>query len=174
MECRDLIIDALGRVREMFESTLDGLSPEQLTFRPRPEANSIAWLAWHLTRVQDDHVSDLAGETQAWLADGWHARFDRPAREDDDGFGDDADAVAALRPSSAQLLVDYYLDVYNRSLAYLGRIECSDMDRELDEPYDPPVTVGVRLISVVNDCTQHVGQMAYVRGLLEDRHWLPY
>jgi hypothetical protein len=165
MECRDLISDGLGRVREMFESTLDGLTAEQLTYRPDPQANSIAWLAWHLTRVEDDHVSDLAGETQAWLADGWHARFDRPADEDD---------VGAVRPSSAQVLLDYHLAVYNRSLTYLQGLQCSDMDRELDEPYDPPVTVGVRLVSVVNDCTQHVGQMAYVRGLLERRHWLPY
>ncbi len=174
MECRDLIIDGLGRVREMFESTLDGLTAEQLTYRPDLQANSIGWLAWHLTRVADDHMSDLAEETQAWVADGWHARFDRPASEDDVGFGDDADAVGALRPSSAQLLLDYHLAVYNRSVAYLQGLQCSAMDRELDEPYDPPVTVGVRLVSVVNDCTQHVGQMAYVRGLLERRHWLPY
>jgi uncharacterized damage-inducible protein DinB len=175
MECRDLIIDGLGRVREMFERTLDGLSAEQLRFRPGAQANSIGWLAWHLTRVADDHLSDLAGETQAWLDDGWHARFGRPARANDVGFGDSPEQVGAFRPASAQLLLDYHAVVHGRALRYLARLQCSDLDRELDEPqWQTPVTVGVRLVSVVNDCTQHVGQMAYVRGLLEQRLWLGF
>ena len=175
MECRDLIIDGLGRVREMFETTLDQLNVEQLRFRPGAAANSIGWLAWHLTRVADDHLSDLAGESQAWLADGWHERFGRPGRADDVGFGDSPEQVGAFQPGSAQLLRDYHAAVHARALRYLAGLQCADLDRELDEPqWQTPVTVGVRLVSVLNDCTQHVGQMAYVRGLLEQRRWLPY
>src|SRR5688572_9039451 len=167
MECRDVVIDALGRVEEDVRRCLDGLSPEQLAFRPAEQANSIAWLAWHLARVQDDHVSDLAGLSQAWLDDGWHARFGKPADAGDVGFGDAADKVAAFQPSSASLLLDYYVAVHARSLSFLEGVQAADLDRELDEPqWETPVTVGVRLVSVVNDCTQHVGQMAYIRGLI--------
>src|SRR5919201_6779034 len=119
MECRDLLLDALGRVEEGLRLTLDGLDAEQLAFRPSPDANSIAWLAWHLTRVQDDHVSDLAGRPQAWVADGWHARFNRAADPDDTGFGEAPDQVGSLRPESAQLLLDYYTVVHQRSVDYV-------------------------------------------------------
>jgi len=173
MECRDLVIDGLARVEEDVRQTLQGLSAEQLAFRPAEHANSIAWLAWHLTRVQDDHMSDLAGRRQAWLDEKWHERFNRPADKDDTGFGHTQDEVATIRPDSTQVLLDYYTAVHKRSMEYLQRLSCPDMDRVIDTHWNPPVTVGVRLASVVNDCTQHVGQMAYLRGLVEDRRWFP-
>jgi uncharacterized damage-inducible protein DinB len=174
MDCKDLIIDGLNRVDEDFRQAVEGLSPEQLAYRPAENANSIAWLAWHLTRVQDDHVSDIAGRPQAWIDERWHERFGKPAEANDTGFGYRADQVAAIRPNGSEVLVEYYAAVHRRSMEYLGRLSCQEMDRVIDTSWDPPVTVGVRLISVVNDCTQHVGQMAYVRGLIEGRRWLPY
>src|SRR6516165_12236121 len=98
MDCKDLIIDGLNRVDEDLRRGLDGLSADQLAFRPSENANSIAWLAWHLTRVEDDHVSELAGRPQAWIEAGWHARFGRAADPSDTGFGNRAQDVAALRP----------------------------------------------------------------------------
>jgi DinB superfamily len=175
MQVRDLLLDAFGRIDEEMRMCLDGLTADQLAFRPREQANSIAWLAWHLTRVEDDHVSDLAGREQAWIVDNWHARFDRPADAHDTGFGATAEQVAAIRPASASVLLEYFAAVHQRSLDFLRGIEPADLDRELDEPqWNPPVTAGVRLVSVIADCLQHVGQMAYIRGLIEDRHWLPY
>lgn len=174
MDCRDLLIDGLSRVDEDLRQTLDGLSAEQLSFRPAEHANSIGWLAWHLTRVIDDHVSELAAQEQVWLSDGWHARFGKPADGSDTGFGYGPDQVAALRIDGPHVLVDYFATVYARSLEYVRSVGCEDLDRIVDRSWDPPVTAGVRLVSVVNDCTQHVGQMAYVRGLVEGRKWLPY
>jgi len=174
MDVRDLLLDAFGRVEEEMQRTLDGLSVEQLTYRPADQANTIAWLAWHLTRVQDDHVSDLAGRTQAWLDEGWHARFERPADAHDVGFGDTAEDVAALRPASGELLLEYHHAVHRRTRAYVQTLTEAELDRELDEPqWNPMPTVGVRLVSVIGDCQQHVGQMAYIRGLIEARHWFP-
>jgi hypothetical protein len=175
MQIRDVLLDAFGRIDEGMRQTLQGLTPEQLAFRPHDEANSIGWLAWHLTRVEDDHMSDLAGRPEAWVADGWHRRFDKPADEEDTGFGYSSAQVAAFRPSSAALLLEYFAAVHARTREYLRGVEPADLDRELDEPqWDPPVTAGVRTVSVIDDCLQHVGQMAYVRGLIEKRHWLPY
>ncbi len=48
-------------------------------------------------------------------------------------------------------------------------LQPADLDVVVDERWDPPVTLGVRLVSVVNEVNQHVGQAAYVRGLLERR-----
>ena len=174
MDCKDLVIDDLARVDEDLRRALDGLSAEQLTFRPAEHSNSIAWLAWHLTRVEDDHVSELAGRPQAWIEEKWHERFGKRADSSDTGFGYSPEQVAAIRPESAQVLLDYYAAVHRRSLEYLHGVTCEAMDRVIDTRWDPPVTVGVRLVSVVNDCTQHVGQVAYVRGLIENRKWFPW
>ena len=174
MECKDLIIDGLNRVEEDLKAALEGLTAEQLAFRPAEHANSVAWLAWHLTRVEDDHISELAGRPQAWVEAGWHARFGKPADPVDTGFGYKAEDVAKIRPDGPEVLVEYYDAVHKRSLDYLNKLTCADMDRIVDTRWDPPVTAGVRLMSVVNDCTQHVGQAAYVRGLIAGRRWLPY
>ena len=174
MECRDLVVDGFNRVVESLRMTLVGLSAEQLAFRPAEHANSIGWLAWHLTRVQDDHISELAGQSQAWVADGWHARFGRPADPHDTGFGHAPSDVATLRPDGPEVLIDYHLAVHQRSLEYLAHVSGADLDRVVDTNWNPPVTAGVRLVSVVDDCAQHVGQMAYIRGLVEGRKWLPY
>lgn len=174
MDCKDLIVDGLNRVEESMKMALDGLTEDQLAFRPVEHANSVAWLAWHLTRVQDDHVSELAGRPQAWIQDHWHERFNRPGDLDDTGFGHTPQQVASLRPEGPGVLLDYFGVVHLRSMEYVQGLTCADMDRVIDRRWDPPVTVGVRLVSVVNDCTQHVGQMSYIRGLIEGRRWLPY
>jgi hypothetical protein len=174
MECKDLLLDGFSRVREFMHLCLTGLDSAQICSRPAPHANSIAWLAWHLTRIQDDHVSGLADRPQMWIAGGWHARFGKPADPGDTGFGYSPEQVGGIRPASAQLLLDYYDAVHEQSLAYLRTVTPAELDRELDEPqWDTPVTAGVRLVSVIADCLQHSGQMDYLRGLVEDKVWYP-
>lgn len=174
MDCKDLIVDGLSRIEEGMRTVLDGMAAEQLAFRPQPASNSIAWLAWHIARVEDDHISELAGHPQAWVADGWHARFGRAADPRDTGFGHAPEQVASIAPDGPHVLLDYFAAVHQRSLAYVKTVTCADLDRIVDRRFTPPVTAGVRLISVVDDCAQHMGQMAYVRGLVEGRRWLPW
>jgi len=174
MNCKDLIVDGLNRVDGDVRHTLDGLTAEQLAFRPAKDANSIAWLAWHLARQEDGQIADMAGSQQVWIEGRWHERFGKPADPQDSGFGYTREQVAEISPEGPRVLVDYYAAVHARSLAYLEALTCQEMDRIIDRHWDPPVTVGVRLVSIVNDATQHVGQMAYLRGIIEDRRWLPY
>ncbi len=174
MDPKDVIVDGLGRIPRVLNLALDGLSAEQLTFRPSEQTNTIAWLAWHLTRVQDHHLSDLAGREQAWIADGWHARFGKPPDPTDTGQRYTPEQVAAIRPANPQLLLDYHNAVYQRSVAYVQTLSPNDLDRELNEPqWNPLPTIGVRLVSVIADNLQHAGQVAYLRGLIEDRRWFP-
>jgi uncharacterized damage-inducible protein DinB len=161
----DLLADAFGRIRESLHNAVEGLTEEQLAYRIDGRSNSIAWLVWHLTRIQDDHVADAAGHEQVWTADGWVDRFDLPLRRGDHGYGHTSDQVASVR-ASAQLLSGYHDAVYGRTLDYVRGLSGSDLDRVVDENWDPPVTLGVRLVSVVNDDMQHVGQAAFVRGLV--------
>jgi hypothetical protein len=77
--------------------------------------------------------------------------------------------VASVRVASPQLLLAYHDATYDATTRFIQHLDEADLDRIVDERWDPPVTLGVRLVSVVNDDLQHVGQAAYVRGLLERR-----
>jgi hypothetical protein len=175
MQPHDLIIAALERIHGILQRTLDGLSLEELHHQPRADANSIAWLVWHLTRVQDVSLSGIADEEQLWVTQGWHAKFARPADPKLDGFGHTPEDIAAFRVPSGQTLLDYHESVLERSKSYVAALTPEALDRELNEPqWQPLPTVGVRLVSVLSDNLQHAGQAAYLRGLIQGRGWLPY
>ena len=165
MTTADLLDDAFGRIREVAHQAVDGLSPDQLSRRPAAEANSIAWLIWHLTRITDDHVAGAAGAEQAWTAKGWAARFGLPFDVADTGYGHDSSQVGAVRVASGELLTGYFDAVFEQTVRYVTGLTDTDLDRIVDDRWDPPVTLGVRLVSVLADDLQHAGQAAYVRGL---------
>jgi uncharacterized damage-inducible protein DinB len=161
----DLLTDALTRVKDTVHGAVERLDEEQLAYRVDGRSNSIAWLVWHLTRVQDDHIAEVAGLDQVWTAGGWHDRFGFPFDASEHGYGHSSDDVAAVR-ASADLLLGYHDAVSAQSLDYVRTLAGDDLDRVVDEGWDPPVTLGVRLVSVVNDDLQHAGQASFVRGLL--------
>ena len=142
------------------------MSAEELARRPGPGANSVGWLVWHLLRVQDDHVAGVVGEEQVWTADAWSERSGLPLDAADIGYGHSVEQVAVVRLDAA-FLAGYSDAVHARTARVVGALSDADLDRVVDEAWDPPVTAGVRLVSVLSDDLQHVGQAAYVRGLLQ-------
>jgi Protein of unknown function (DUF664) len=162
----DLLVDAFGRIREQVDAVLDGLSPQQLAVRLDGTANPIGWLVWHLTRVQDDHLADAAGTEQVWTGGGWPGRLGLPYPPDATGYGQSDAEVKAFRDVPAEALAEYHAAVHERTVGYLRGLSGQDLDRVVDDSWDPPVTLAVRLVSVVSDDLQHVGQAALVRGLL--------
>jgi Protein of unknown function (DUF664) len=169
MTSADLLVDAFGRIRQVVHRVVDGLTAEQLAFRVDPEANSIAWLVWHLTRIQDDHVADAAQAEQVWTSQGWVERFGLPFDPLATGYGHRADEVAAVRVEAGELLVGYHDAVHQRTIRYVERLRDADLVRIVDRSWDPPVSLGVRLVSVMADDLQHAGQAAYVRGVMQRR-----
>jgi hypothetical protein len=162
----DVLADAFGRVRDNVHRVLDGIDPRHLTYRPDPRANTVAWLVWHLLRIQDDHVADAAGHEQVWLAEGWVDRFDLPFDRAATGYGQSSEDVRAVQVDAA-LLRGYGDAVLGRTLGFVRGLNEADLDRVVDDNWTPPVTLGVRLVSVIADDLQHAGQAAYVRGLAE-------
>ncbi len=169
MERNELLIDLFGRIDEHVHEAVDGLSAEMLTTTIEQGTNSIGWLVWHLTRVQDHHISALLDDDQLWQSGDWAARFGMPGDPDNTGYGHSVADASKIRPENAQALIDYYDAVAARTRTLLERITAADLDRVVDERWDPPVTLGVRLISVADDDIQHAGQATYARGILERR-----
>lgn len=169
MMSAQLLTDAFGRIRAVVQRVVDGLTPEELAFRVDKAANSIAWLVWHLTRIQDDHVADAAGTSQVWTTQGWVERFGLPFGASQTGYGHTSDEVAMVRVESPRLLTDYHHAVYEQTIGYVSTLTDDDLARIVDRSWDPPVTLGVRLVSVIADDLQHAGQAAFIRGLIERR-----
>ena len=161
----DLLVDTFGRIHEGTAMVVDGLSPAELSQRVAPGANTIGWLVWHLMRVQDNHVADAAGSDEVWSSAGWHKRFGLPFSERATGYGHSRDDVDTVHVTS-ELLVGYAQAVTDVTIRYVQELTNADLDRIVDSSWDPPVTLGVRLISVIGDDLKHLGQAEYVRGLI--------
>ncbi|MFI1170763.1 mycothiol transferase [Streptomyces melanogenes] len=168
MSSSDLLVDAFGRIRETVAEAVEGLSTEELAFRVDGSGNSIAWLVWHLTRIQDDHIADAAGLEQVWTGQGWARRFGLPLADADTGYGHTSAQVASVG-ASAEQLTGYHDAVHAQTVGYLAGLDGKALARVVDTSWNPPVTLAVRLISVVSDDLQHAGQAAFVRGVLSRR-----
>ena len=166
MTSADLLVDAFGRIRETVHAAVADLTPEQLAFRVDKDANSIAWLVWHLTRVQDDHIAGVAQTEQVWTSGGWYERFGLPFDRLAHGYGHSSADVAAVQVESAELLTEYHDAVHEQTIRFVAGLTDADLPRIVDERWDPPVTLGVRLVSVISDDLQHAGQAAFIRGVV--------
>jgi Protein of unknown function (DUF664) len=166
MDTAALLLDLYGRTPPIVAEATEGLDRDQLAWAPVPGANSIAWLVWHLTRVQDHHVSELLHEEQIWTTGEWAPQCGLAPDPHNTGYGHGPDDVAAVRPDSPGVLIGYLDEVDARTRRMLEGLREADLDRIVDDRWDPPVTLGVRLISIADDCLQHAGQAAYLRGLV--------
>jgi hypothetical protein len=160
-----ILLDGFARISDGVPAVVAGLTVEELLWQPDPAANSIAWLVWHLTRQQDEQIAHLAG-TPSLYRDGWERDFDLPYPSGAQGYGMTAEDVQAFRLAEPSLLTGYHRAVHDTTTRYLADLEPADQDRVIDRHWTPPVTVGVRIVSVLDDAAKHLGQAEYVRGLV--------
>lgn len=179
MLTNEIILDLLSRVHELVPAVLENLSREDVLWQPDTAANSIGWLIWHLTRVEDEQMADLVKEKSVWLSQSFYEKFDLPYPKNTSGFGMNAADVAKFSVDSADLLIEYSAAVSKQSHKIVEELSEKDFTKIIDKSWDPPVTVAARIVSIINDITQHIGQAAYVRGLREraagqDSGWRGY
>ncbi len=168
MTSAELLADGFGRIKETVADVLSGLTPDQLAYRIGPDANPISWLVWHLTRVQDDHVAKAFGAVQVWSSGGWAKRFGLPEGMMETGYGHTTAQVAAVgsATASASLLASYHEETYAQTARLVSTVTDADLDRVVDTRWTPSVTLGVRLVSVLNDDMMHAGQATYAHGIV--------
>lgn len=161
---RELLRDAFTRLIEHSDDLTDGLTDEVSYYQPTPDANTIAWLIWHSARVQDAQLCDIAGIEQVWFRDGWVDRFALDLPRDAHGYGHTPEDVAKVR-APAELLAGYYRAVHKVTLEFVASVTPEELEKVIDKRWNPPVTASARLVSIIDDCAQHLGQAAYVRGI---------
>jgi len=161
---RELLRDFFTRLIEHVDDVTDGLTGAVSRYRPTPEANSIAWLVWHSARVQDAQLCDIAGIEQVWFRDGWVDRFALDLPRDAHGYGHTPEDVAKVQ-APVELLAGYYHAVHQATLEYVASVTPDELARIVDRRWTPAVTASARLVSIIDDCAQHLGQAAYLRGI---------
>jgi hypothetical protein len=169
---QEFLIATFARLQSELEQVLDGLTPDDLNYRPGPDSNSIGWLVWHSTRSQDRMNADLFSEDQLWVREKWYVKFNRAPDQKDTGMRHTSEQVAAFRTPDSATLLDYYRAVSVRTREYLNtRLSAADLSRQVWSPtLESSATVEARLIRVVNNF-QHIGQASYVRGLNKGKGW---
>jgi hypothetical protein len=168
MDHREILIDAARRPVDGARQVLEGIGSDVLNQMPDGEHSSIAWLVWHAARQQDAQIAGISDGRQVWQAQAWAERFglDRPVEAI--GFGDSPSEVAKVRVVDPALLSGYLEAVVARVIDYVAQLSPADLDDIVDVRWDPPVTREARIVSTVDDTVAHVGQAAYLRGLLEN------
>ena len=169
MEFQQLLLRVVGRVSEILEMALDGLTQDDLNYLPNPDCNSIAWLTWHLTRMQDWVISSFMGKEQHWIVEKWYSKFKRNPDPTDIGLGHSSEDVSNFQSPDSKTLLDYYYSVLKQTKEYISKLSTAELGREIDNPRSP--TVGLRLAAIMNDNIQHVGQIAYLHGMLKGKGW---
>jgi hypothetical protein len=170
MDVASLLTELYGRIPPLARGAVEGLESNLLVEPPAPGANTIAWLVWHLARVQDHHAAEILETEQLWVADAWASRFGMDADPSNIGYGHTSEEASSVRPRDPGVLLDYLDAVHARTESMLDGLVEADLDRVVDRRWDPPVTLGVRLVSIADDSLQHLGQAAYVRGILDRAH----
>lgn len=166
---RRVLEDGFERIHEGVPAVVDGLSADELLWRPDADANHIAWLVWHLSRQQDEQLAHLADRPSAWSEGGWADRFALAYPPRTHGYGMSSAEVGAFSVKDPTLLTAYHQAVHDLTLDLLATLTTERLGEVIDPRWDPPVTVAVRIVSVLDDAAKHLGQAEYVRGMVRRR-----
>lgn len=167
MELAEFITGIFMRISQVLETALDGLTEDEINQQPNPECNSIGWMVWHLTRVQDRFIAMLSNNEQVYIAGKWYEKFNRGADPQDIGYGHSSEDLANFKAPDTKTLLDYHYDTLEKTKQYTNRISPGELDRVIDNSRAP--TVALRLTAFISDNLQHAGQVAYLRGWLKNQ-----
>ena len=168
MDARDVLREAASRPAAEAKALVNTLPEGALNAHAGGHTNSIAWLLWHSGRQMDAQLAQLNGEPQVWHSQGFESRSNLGELGDTVGYGHTAEQARAIVVEDAALLVEYLGAATAALSEYIAGLSEADLDDVIDTSWTPHVTRGVRLVSMIDDAAQHVGQAAYAAGILAD------
>ena len=154
---------ALDEYTDELRRAVEGLTPAERRFQPTPDSHHIDFVLWHMARVEDNWVQEFGrGVGSVWERGGWAAKLRLP--EQGNGWGYTAGQVAELPQFDLELLNEYAEAVRAGTIEFLDGLSPDDLDR-FPDPKRPRACIGSMLSHVIVEESQHVGQVAYLRGI---------
>ena len=163
MDARDILTDAASRPLAAIRAVAELITPGNLNAHPGGHDNSIAWLLWHMGREIDVQVAHLAGAEELWTARGYAEQLG--ITEEGIGYGHTPAQARAVTARDPLPLLDYLTAATEALQEYLASLDPSALGEVIDSDWDPPVTRGTRLVSIIDDAAQHAGQVGYALSI---------
>ena len=164
MDFKDIIRMGLEEYMDELRKALDGLTSEERRFQPTPDSHHIDFAVWHMARVEDLWVQGFAqGTQQIWQKDGWSEKFGIPER--DSGFGYTLEQLTNLPQFDIDDIMAYYDSVRKETLRHLDGLTAEELARCPNEERRPGYSIGKMYSHIIVEESQHVGQIAYIRGI---------
>ena len=163
MDFKDLIRKGFDEYLDDLKGHLEGLTEDERRFQIAPESNHIDFIVWHMARVEDDFLQRFAQRAPTvWQRDGWHERLGLPERAS--GFRYTPKQVAELPRFDMGEMLAYYDAVRAETYKFLDSISESDLANK-PHPRRPQYSVCDMFSHLMCEESQHVGQVAYIRGI---------
>lgn len=162
MDAKEIVVASLNQSRAYLDRSLDGLTQEDIAWRPSEECNCIAFIAWHTARVEDLFISRfIQRQTELYETQGWQEKLGTPA---DSGFGYSAEQLKGWPVPKLTDLVGYVDAVRANTSSLIDGLTPEKM-LELARPDRPPDTIGAVLSRIITETALHMGQIDYIRGI---------
>jgi hypothetical protein len=163
MQLARALVKSLEQSHGYLIKALDGLTQEEAAWAPAAESNSIAFILWHVTRIEDYFiVRVIQRETELYESEGWREKLGTPAKET--GYEYTLEQLRAWPVPKLELIRGYADSVRKRTLDLLNNITPERLD-ELARHDRSPDTIGDILGRITTEIALHTGQIAYIRGL---------
>ena len=150
------------------KAACDGLTDEQFFSQPTTDSNHIAWLVWHMSRARDVITSNIVGEDQVWVSNGWADKFCMDIG--DVGIGDSPEKVTAFKVDRS-LVMGYLDDAHEATARRLSTISAERFDQLVIYALGDERPVWRALVGMAGDSAQHTGQISYLRGTFTGIGW---
>ena len=162
----------LGHAERSLFRALEECSLEELKAQPiGPNTNSIGFVIWHLSRIQDMNTSRQMGKKQAWESEGWAEKFGKDPT-DLKATGFTSEEAAGFDPVSAQLLREYYECVRGYTEKYVSGLTPEVLDTPIENPPPGrPYNLGTSIALALGDSIQHFGQIGILMGVIREHGW---
>jgi uncharacterized damage-inducible protein DinB len=161
---KEAIQSGLEEYLQALQRTIEGLTPDEMRWQPTPHTNHIAWLVWHLARVEDRWVSRLRQAPEVWNDEGWANRFRMDPESN--GFGQTMEEVRAMPEIALQDLMAYFDAVRVVTRHYLEQATDADLAQTYPHPRFGECTGAWIVGHILVEESQHVGQVALIRGMV--------
>ena len=167
METVSFISQCLSQAQLRLLASCEGLTRDQVLWRPAPSANNIGFILWHVARAEDGLITRMSGNQRAlWVSEEWHKKFDQPVDAPDPG---DRMGLRSLAIPELKVLNDYSRAAHQRAQSFIRSLTAEGLD-EAPDPSKPELTVAGWLRHMITHKNNHHGQVDYIRGL-QDQTW---